>query len=528
MTPGSGPHLDTPNANEVAARSVSSGAVAIASNIVQMAIGIGTTLVLVRILDPADYGLYYMGGMVLLLSVAVRDLGIGTAVVNAPDLSKERASGLFWCVALVTLAVAVLIAASGLPLSLIFGSPELVPLMPVLGVVSLVHGIGAVHDGLLKRRMRFVAVACRDIGGMLAGSLIAIGVASAGHDHWALAGQQVAIACAGLVVVLIACPWVPGSPKHLRTMLRTGSEATHLWHGARIATTRLVGLLGIIADRVSIGAVAGERPLGLYNQSYQWAEFPTRQVYQPLMAVVVSTFSRRQDQETDGYRRSFRQVLLVLFGVTIPMLVYGAMRAELVIPVLLGEKWIDAAPLFRWLCVAFLFRLMVQACKWLYLGESRSADNLRWTAALTPVLVIAAAAGATQGAIGVAIAIAAAYAAAAPVAVWYGTRNSRVLPQDLVLPTLRPLLGSAFGLVGVLVLGEAAGALTAEDVPAAALLVAEVALFMLAGAVAWALPGPGRDDLLECIRTLAARGRPRAHDADGNASNNDSDRGATT
>ena len=245
----------------------------------------------------------------------------------------------------------------------------------------------------------------------------------------------------------------------------------------------------------------GERPLGLYNQASQWAEFPTRQVYQPLLAVVVSAFSRKQDAAPDRYRRAFRQVLLVLYGVTIPMLMYGAVRGALVIPVILGEQWVDAVPLFRLLCVAFAFRLVVQACKWLYLSESRSADNLRWTLTMTPILVVASGVGAFNGALGVAIGILIAYAVATPIAVWYCTRRTHVEPIDMVRPAVRPLVSGAVGVaaaVGITAL------LPADAMPAARLVV-EIAAFTGAVGFAWAWPGRSRDDVLECLGRLSGR-----------------------
>ncbi|MEO0631109.1 MAG: oligosaccharide flippase family protein, partial [Planctomycetota bacterium] len=484
-----------------------SGVIAIVSNVIQMIIGIGTTLVLVRIIGPDDYGVYMMAAIPLLLSVAVRDLGVSTAVVNATDLTPERATGLFWSVVLSSASVGLLLVATGPLLSMINNEPRVAALMPAVGATSFVLGVSAVHDGLLKRQMRFVAVACRDISGMLAGSIAAIAVALAWRDHWALVAQQAAIAGVGLLVCLAACPWVPGSPRILGQTLRDSGEREHILHGARTSASRFIGTLGLIADRFAIGATAGDRALGLYSQSYVWAEFPTRQVYQPLMAVVVSAFSRRQDAETERYRRAFRQVLLVLYGVTIPMLVFGVIRAELLIPVILGDKWDGAVPLFRVLCVAFLFRLVVQACKWLYLGESRSADNLKWSGMMTPVLVAAAAVGATRGAFGVAVGVAIGYGLIAPWCVWFATRRSRIRPADLVRPAGRPLVTAGCGIAAVLGVDRL---LPPSSFPPA-ILAAEIAAFTGAAGVGWLLPGQSRSEIADCLRVLAKRfDRPEA------------------
>ncbi|MEL7485063.1 MAG: hypothetical protein AAFN41_12025, partial [Planctomycetota bacterium] len=52
-----------PDSSSIAAQSVASGVIAIVSNVIQMIIGIGTTLVLVRIIGPDDYGVYMMAAI---------------------------------------------------------------------------------------------------------------------------------------------------------------------------------------------------------------------------------------------------------------------------------------------------------------------------------------------------------------------------------------------------------------------------------------------------------------------------------
>lgn len=474
---------------------------AITSNIAQMAIGVGTSLVLARILDPAEFGVFAMGWVAVMLTLTVRDLGVGMAALNHAELTRERASALFWSSLLVNAACAAAIAALGPILARVYGAPVLVRLMPALGAVGFIAGAAALHDALLKRRLRFSAVAGRDILGMLAGSAAAIAAATAGAGVWALLAQQAALAAAGLIVTLAACPWRPDGPATLRRALDDPAERAVIWHGSRVSLARLVSALGVYADRVILAALGGDRALGLYQAAFQWAEFPTRQVYQPLMGVVVSAFSRRQDAETARYRSAFRQALLLLYAVAVPMLIYGAVRGELVIPVLLGEKWLDAAPIFEWLCIAAVFRLVVQSCKWVYLAEARSADQLRNTLALTPMLLIAALLGAADGGVGVARAVAAVYAVAAPLSAWYCTRRSRITAADILRPAVRPIAGAAIGVAAVL----AAARIGADAIPDWARLIAEATVFAAAGGVVWLVPGPIRDDLLACLARVAPR-----------------------
>jgi PST family polysaccharide transporter len=494
-------HLATPDQTSVGARTAASGVTAIASNIAQMVIGVGTTLVLARLLDPAEFGVFAMGWVAVMLTLTIRDLGVGMAALNHDELTHDRASAFFWSSLLVNAACGIAIAALGPVLARAYDAPVLERLMPSLGAVGFIAGAATLHDAILKRRLRFAAVACRDIVAMLAGSAAAIAAAAAGAGVWALLAQQAALAAAGLGVTLAACPWKPAGPAALRRSIHDRAERALIWHGSRVSLARLVTALGVYADRVIIAAVAGDRAVGLYQAAFQWAEFPTRQVYQPLMGVVVSAFSRKQNADAARYRGAFRQALLLLDAVAIPMLVYGAVRGELVIPVLLGASWLDAAPIFEWLCVAATFRLVVQSCKWVYLAEGRSADQLRATLVLTPLLLGAALLGAADGPAGVARAVAIVYAVAAPLSAWYCTRRSRITPADILRPAIRPLLGAGIGAAAVL----AAAPILIGTIPDWARLLAEAAVLAAASAIVWAFPGAIRDDLRACLARVAPR-----------------------
>lgn len=477
-----------------------SGVVALVSNEIQMVLGIGTTLVLVRILAPEDFGVFAIAWVVVQLIATVRDVGISTAIVNAENLTREKVSGLFWGGQVMNLLVTSVIALLGPILGAFYGMEELALLMPTVALASLLTGFTSVHDGLLKRRLYFGTVAAKDISGMAAGATAAITVALMGYGVWALAAQQLAQSGARLLVSLYSTRWFPSNP--VSSFRAARSESELIWHGVRLSLSKCIGTLGASADRLILGGLVGDRMLGFYQQAYVWSEFPSRQVYFPMMGVVIAAFSRKQVAEDGSYPAGFRQAVLVLYAIAIPMLVFGAIRGELVIGVLLGEQWVEAAPFFSILCVAMMFRLIIQAGKWVFLAESRSNDQLIWTLLFVPVLVAGAAVGAYRGeAVGVSVAVLLVHAVAAPFAVWMSCRGSQIRPRDMLMPAMRPVLASAIASAPVLMIG-----LNTDSYLASALaLCIGVALFALCNVIAWLIPGRGRDELRACIGHLSPR-----------------------
>lgn len=476
-----------------------SGVVALLSNLVQMVLGIGTTLVLVRILEPTEFGIFAVAWIVVQLTATVRDVGIATAVVNIEDISRERISGLFWSGQIVNLAVTLLILLIGPVLSHLYNMPELTQIMPALALASFFTGLASVHDGLLKRNFRFGVVAFKDIAAMAAGAIAAIAAGLEGLGVWALTAQQLALAAMRLAVCFAGTRWLPEPP--LSSLRAASRDRALLQHGAFLSLAKCIDTLGASADRLILGLLVAPRTLGFYQQAVVWSDFPARTVYNPMYGVVVSAFSRKQSDDAGSYRAAFRQAVLVLYAICVPMLIYGAIQGELVILVLLGNQWTEAAPFFSILCVAMLFRLVVQASKWVYVSESRSGDQLVWTLAFVPSMIIAAVIGAAAGsASGVCVAILITYFLAAPIALWYCTRRSRLQRADLISPAFRPLVSSLVAAITVMLLAP-----HTSQLHSALELIVGTGVFAFFNAIGWATPGSDRSELRECLRHFSPR-----------------------
>src|SRR4051812_24554139 len=86
---------------------------------------IATVSVLSRILPPADFGLVAIATVVTTFATLIRDMGTAAAVVQRDELKADLVDTVFWLNVLVGVALALLVAALAVPLSLIFRQPAL-------------------------------------------------------------------------------------------------------------------------------------------------------------------------------------------------------------------------------------------------------------------------------------------------------------------------------------------------------------------------------------------------------------------
>jgi O-antigen/teichoic acid export membrane protein len=154
----------------VAARSARAGAIAVASQVIQLVIGVTGTVILARLLNPADYGLVAMATVLVSFAAIFKDLGLSEATVQRPSLTHEQCSTLFW-INLGLGAVSMLLVAAAAPVVVWFYDiPALGPITLALSLAFPIGALAAQHAALLRRQMRFVALASSDLVAVVVGS----------------------------------------------------------------------------------------------------------------------------------------------------------------------------------------------------------------------------------------------------------------------------------------------------------------------------------------------------------------------
>jgi PST family polysaccharide transporter len=174
-------------------------------------------------------------------------------------------------------------------------------------------------------------------------------------------------------------------------------------------------------------------------------------------------------------------------------------EARDVILVLLGSQWLEAAPLFRLLCVAALATSVSSVTKWLYLSQGDTKRLLQWGFIDTPVMVVAVVVGVQWGALGVATSYAVATCMLVGPSIAFCLKTSPLSTRDFLGIVWRPVLASA--LVAVLLL--TAGGVIPKWHSMAVELLMKLTVFTLVYLLLWvALPG-GRQAVTDARHLLA-------------------------
>jgi O-antigen/teichoic acid export membrane protein len=377
-------------------RAFSGGLITTIAQGARFALFMALNIVLARMLAPPDFGLVAMALALTSILYMFREAGLSTATVQQQTITHAQVSNLFWINVVIGVCCAG-VAVIAAPVMAWFYRDERIILVTVwLSLTLLAGGAAVQHLALLNRQMRFKALAVIDVGSMAASLLVGIAMAALGCGYWSLVGAQLAAAGSELLMAWIASRWRPQWVKRgvgTRSMLNFGASLTFAMLVRRITTN---------ADSFLLGRYFGAHALGVYSRAMALVMRPLDQFLVPFDKVFLPVLSRLQD-EPDRYRRYFLQIysLIALASFPVAGLLLGLSRP--IVLVLLGPRWIEAAPVLACLALVALYYPVAGASMWLLTTQRRNRDILASGIAISAITLVSFVAGLRFGAVGVAL-----------------------------------------------------------------------------------------------------------------------------
>lgn len=418
-------------------RSLRGGLIAFGSQAVRFTAQFGGTILLARLLTPHAFGLVAMIAALSVLLDLIKELGLSAATIQRQTITQQQVSTLFWinagfgCL----LALGLLLAAPAI--AGFYGEPELASITRWLALGFVVSGLTIQHWALLRRQMRFTAIAVIETGAELAALALAVVCAMQGAGYWALVAQRVAGPTLTLIATWLLCPWRPGLP------VRDTDIASMLRFGGSVTGFNLLAAAARSLDQILIGWLWGPIVLGFYERASRLVLVPLNNLNAPLYAVAMPALSRLAEQP-ERYRNAFLLVFEKFAMATMPPAALAAVTSDWVVGLLFGPQWRDAAPFVASFSAAAVTLPAMLSIALLYLSQNRGGEMFRAGLADTAAVIGAILAGLSFGAVGIAVAYAVAgLVLRLPLAIYLGGRRGPVNSRDLARALLPSLTAAA-------------------------------------------------------------------------------------
>lgn len=378
----------------LSARVASGAGWMIAARFLMRIMGFVNTIVVARLLAPDDFGLVAIGVTAMQLLQGFSELGVGQAMVRFRDADDRDVNTLFTISVLRGVLLAAILAALAPLAGAFYDDPRVVGVFLGVAVFPLCLGFLNPRFYEFERELDFSKEFYALVVNKMAGVIVSIIVAVIFRTYWAII---LGLVTNGVVQLVLSYVMRPYRPRFTVASWRKLVDFVGWMTGFAFVTALNNKLATLV-----LGRVLGPAGAGNYFVGHQLAELPVTELAYPISRAIYPGLSSLQGSP-ERMRLAYLQGVEALGAIAVPAGIGFALIATDVIYLLLGGKWLDAAPVVALLAPVIGLQMIFMATFYyaLALGLTRLLfiRELIFFLLRTPVFVWAAIAHGLHGAV---------------------------------------------------------------------------------------------------------------------------------
>ncbi len=309
------------------------------------AIMFGATIIVVRLLMPAEMGVFAVAMGAIGLLDAVRTMGIPVYFTAQPILSAEDLrlyAGLSWVLGIGFAAVLVALSwwAGGF-----YGNPQVGATLRILAVAYSLNPIGVVPALVLTREMRFGALVGVGLAASAVQAVVVVSLAASGVGPLSLAWAQVATNLTSSLGFALCIPGMAWTRPTLRGWRRP------FGFGGWLTATAIAGSVNGQAAELITGRTLGLASTALYSRALSLTNLVQTLFYGAVAAPALPALTRAERDEKGGMVPVYLRFVAAITGLCWPAYAALAIWGEPITVLLYGEPWRQAAALLPAVCL---------------------------------------------------------------------------------------------------------------------------------------------------------------------------------
>lgn len=438
-------HSKTPSVSSLGRVAKRSVAAMMTGRGVVVLTNLGATVVLARLLEPEDFGIFGIAMLFTGLAQRFGNIGFGSALIQRKEIRDEHVSSLFTLNLLIYPPFTVLLVLASPLVGSFFDSPSAGRVLVVASLVFLTSPFSSVARALLRRRMEFKWIALAGIANHMIGAAVSIVLAWRGFGVWSLVYGRLTASLSSTIIMVARARWTPrlgfsraairdlfsfGLKMFLKNLLIYGSNKVDYF---------------IIAKRM--GPVA----FGLYEKAFNIMDLVVKQVGRKVAGGVLFSVFARLQSDRRALRAAYLKVVLALSLVCIPFFAGLFLVAPSLVNILFGEKWLPSVLPLQIMCVAGLMRMYTQVASTVVNAMGKVAAELRIRVAALVVLGLGCWYGSDWGIVGVAVAVAVTTCLVTLAMISYLGQITGLTWADFIRPQFPAFIGAVFMFGAVLI-----------------------------------------------------------------------------
>ncbi|MGQ5523155.1 lipopolysaccharide biosynthesis protein [Chitinimonas sp. PSY-7] len=306
-----------------------------------------STMLLARLLTPAQVGVFSLCAAFTILASILRDFGISEYLIQEKDLTKDKLQAAFGMAILTAWAIALFILFFRHAMATFYAEPGVAEVLAVMSLNFFILPFASPAFALLNREMAFKKIFVIQTLCSLVHASTAVILAFYGHGYMSLAWAPIA----SIVVQTVLVTYL--RPRDSLLLPNLGSARVVFNYGLMFVTSRLIESTTrnahefIIAKQFDFGSV------GIFSRAFGLIELFFTNITSAILRVASPTFAtdHRAGIPLDG---TFARGTAIFTSIGFTFLGFVSLMSADVIQVLFGHQWDAAAPIASILAISLM------------------------------------------------------------------------------------------------------------------------------------------------------------------------------
>jgi len=331
-------------AADLRTRVVRSGFWVFALRITDRLCRLARTIVLARILAPADFGLFGIALLAMSALETFSQTGFNAALIQKKEDTKSYLDTAWTVQAIRGILLALIAFAIAPYVAAFFDAPAAKPILQVIAFSVLLGGFSNIGVMYFQKELEFRKLFVLSLSSTLADIGVAITAAVLLRSVWALVFGLLASTLVRTVVSYLIHPYRP------RLAFSKQQFKELFGFGKWILGSSILIFLLTHGDDALVGKVLGVSALGFYQLAYRLSNMPATEITHVISQVTFPAYSKLQDN-LPRLREAYLKVLQITAFLSFLIAGLIFVLAPEFTQIFLGEKWMPMVPAMQVLCI---------------------------------------------------------------------------------------------------------------------------------------------------------------------------------
>jgi O-antigen/teichoic acid export membrane protein len=333
------------------------------------------SILLARLLTPADFGIVGMLFVITGFAQAISDAGLSSALIYEQEANQSHFSTVFWLQLLAGVGICAIVIAGAPFIAQFYEMPLLKRLAEITALIFVAQALGLSHSAMLSKELRFKELAIVNVTTTLLSGVISVVLALKGYGVWSLVWPGLASSVGSTALLWYLSRWMP-------RFVFDGSAAKGLGrYGIYLLGHTSINYWLRNADKLVIGRALGAHELGIYTRAYSLMLLPLNNIGAVLGQVMFPELAKLQT-DIPKFKSAYLSAIQLIALVMFPLMIGIAVLCEPLVLLLLGSQWREVVPVLQVLSLVAVLQSVVFPVGWIFTALGRTKDQFKLSVVL--------------------------------------------------------------------------------------------------------------------------------------------------